>query len=614
MMFSNFIYFIVALITLALYQPTAGPALNPIEALSGFIAITALFAIYTRNCFKRLAQRAGLESTYRLDHRFSALLTRSSILALMAFAADIWVLDLPSYLHAVPLFSILPTLEDFLFLMVFVGYLILVWTFAYEAHTAIYQSDLSRGTYVYSNFAFSLPILLPWVLLFGLSDLLMLLPFDLPKRILNSPIGQTAYFLIFLIVASIFAPLLIQRFWRCRPMEPGYFRQRIERLCERAGVKYADIVYWPIFGGRMITAGVMGLISRFRYILVTDALLHLLTPDEIDQVIAHEIGHVRRKHLLLYLLFLIGFMLIAYATYPLSYILLFSFKPLLISTLTHGVSPNQVLYFLSALLLLGGVIIYFRYIFGFFIRNFERQADLFVFRLFPNPQPLIATFDKIVANSGQPADKPNWHHFSIQERIDYLRRCEAAPVWISRHDRKVRISIAAYIAGFMLLTAAVFQLNQFAFNQGERYLSLTDVENYLAHKQSKTSEDALLYGLLGNIHLERNNLAAAIGAYEKALALNPNMPTILNNLAWLLVTAKDGALRDPPRALRLARKAIALQKAPFIWDTLAEALYVNGRLQEAIAAEQKALAMNPQDRQSYAKQLKKFEAALAKLQ
>ncbi|RJQ83701.1 MAG: peptidase [Desulfobacteraceae bacterium] len=609
-MFSNFIYFIIALITLTLYQPTPEPAFNPLEALAGFVGLTAFFAIYTRSRFLRLARRVGFESRYRLDHRFSSLMTRHCILALAVFAADIWLLDLPSYLQPFRVFSILPTLENLLFLLVFVGYLSIIWTYAYDAHNPIYQSDISRGTYVYSNIAFSVPILLPWALLFGISDLLLLLPFDLPKRILNSSIGQTAYFLIFLIVASVFAPVLIQRFWRCRPLESGHFRQRIEELCRRAGVQYADIVYWPIFGGRLITAGVMGLAARFRYILVTDALLHLLTPDEIDQVIAHEIGHVHRRHLLLYLLFFIGFMLISYATYPLSYILLFFFKPVLGFVLAYELNPATVLYTLSALLLLAGIIIYFRFIFGFFIRNFERQADLFVFRLFPSAQPLITTFGKIAANSGQPADKPNWHHFSIQERMDYLRRCEAAPVWIKRHDRKVRIGITAYIIGFIILAAGVFQLNQIALNQGGRYLSLTAIEDYLAKKAFQTPEDALLYGLIGNLHLERNNPAAAVSAYEKALALNPDLPDILNNLAWLLATAEDEALRNPRRALMLVRKAIALQKKPHIWDTLAEALYVNGHIREAIEAEQEALAMNPEDRKIYEDQLKKFREAL----
>jgi Zn-dependent protease with chaperone function len=611
-MFSNFIYFIIALITLTLYQPTTEPAFDPYASFAGFVFVTAAFAIYTRSRFLRLARRVGSESRHRLDHRFGSLMTGHCILALAAFAVNIWLFDLPSHLHTFRLFSLLPTVENLILLMVFVGYLAIVWTYAYDAQAPIYQSDISRGTYVYSHFAFSIPILLPWALLFGISDLLMLLPFELPKRILESNIGQTVYFIVFLFVAAIFAPLLIQRFWRCTPLENGYVRQRIENLCRRAGVRYADIVYWPIFGGRMITAGVMGLVSRFRYIMVTDALLRLLSPEEIDQVIAHEIGHVRRNHLQLYLIFFIGFMLISFATYPLSYSLLFFFNPFLRLVLASDFSPADVIYGLSAVLLLVGIIVYFRFIFGFFIRNFERQADLFVFRLFPSVQPLISTFDKIVVHSGQPADKPNWHHFSIQERIDYLRRCEAEPAWIERHDRKVRIGIVAYVVGLIIVGAGVFHLNQAVFQQGGRYLSLSAIETYLTEKDVKTSEDAMLYGVLGNLHLERKNIAAAVNAYEDAIRINPQQPDVLNNLAWLLATAEDSALRDPERALSLAERAIELQKAPHIWDTLAEALYVNGRIEEAIQAQQQALAMNPKERQHYEDQLRKFESALGR--
>ncbi len=59
----------------------------------------------------------------------------------------------------------------------------------------------------------------------------------------------------------------------------------------------------------------MGLIQKFRYILVTPSLLQLLEPEEIDAVIAHEIGHVKRKHLVFYLLFLVGYMLLSYVTF-----------------------------------------------------------------------------------------------------------------------------------------------------------------------------------------------------------------------------------------------------------------------------------------------------------
>jgi hypothetical protein len=135
--------------------------------------------------------------------------------------------------------------------------------------------DLSRKAYVASNIAFSVPVLLPWLLLSGIADLILALPFDLPRRVLTSPEGETAYFLVFLFAVAVLGPVIIQKFWRCRPLEAGYFRRRIEALCRRADLKYADILYWPIFGGRMITAGVMGLIAPFRYILVTDALLRM---------------------------------------------------------------------------------------------------------------------------------------------------------------------------------------------------------------------------------------------------------------------------------------------------------------------------------------------------
>ena len=102
---------------------------------------------------------------------------------------------------------------------------------------------------------------------------------------------------------AIIGPALVQKFWRCKPLEDGYHRRRIEDLCQREGLAYANILYWPIFGGKMITAGVMGLIKNFSYILVTPSLLKLLQPEEVDAVIAHEIGHIKKKHLLFYLVF-----------------------------------------------------------------------------------------------------------------------------------------------------------------------------------------------------------------------------------------------------------------------------------------------------------------------
>ncbi|HSO18740.1 MAG TPA: M48 family metallopeptidase, partial [Desulfosarcina sp.] len=281
-MFANFIYFIVALLIYATYQPSDQTNFPPLETLVLFGSLIVLFYFISRRQFARILRQAGARDHDKNDREFSAALTRQSVLAIAVFAVDIYGLNITSYLNGIWLFEAIPTLEALALMGLFVGYLAMMWFNAHGAYRRIYRTNLERKAYVASNIAFSVPVLLPWLLLSIVADLILALPFELPRKVLSSPEGETAYFLVFLFAVAILGPLLIQKFWRCRPLEDGYFRQRIDAICRRAGVRYADILYWPIFGGRMITAGVMGLVGRFRYILVTDALLRILNPAEVD--------------------------------------------------------------------------------------------------------------------------------------------------------------------------------------------------------------------------------------------------------------------------------------------------------------------------------------------
>jgi hypothetical protein len=56
----------------------------------------------------------------------------------------------------------------------------------------------------------------------------------------------------------------------------------------------------------------MGIVPRYRYILVTDALMSALSTEELESVLAHEMGHARYFHLLFYVLFFVGFMVISF--------------------------------------------------------------------------------------------------------------------------------------------------------------------------------------------------------------------------------------------------------------------------------------------------------------
>lgn len=607
-MFGNFIYFIVVLLIYATYQPAQDAEIRLPETLLMFSGLILAFVLIVWFRFRRIEKRLFREPFHRIDHQFTTTLTRLSILAILLFAVDIYLLDLGALFSDFALFNAFPTLEALLFLGLFVLYLSIIWMMAHRVYRQLYAASVSRRSYVVSNISFAVPVLLPWVILSTVADLIHLLPYQPAREFLTTTEGEILYFLVFLFAVAIFGPLLIQKFWRCKPLPQGIERHRIERLCRKAGLQYADILYWPIFGGRMITAGVMGLVKSFRYILVTEALLAYLKPEEIEAVIAHEIGHIKRYHLLFYLFFFVGYMLISYAAFDLIVYGLIYLEPLYSIVGNAGFDQAAVTSVALSMLIITIFLVYFRFIFGYFMRNFERQADTYVYRLFESARPLISTFEKITLTSGQPPEKPNWHHYSISERVGYLKKCEADRSWIGRHDRKVKRSVALYGAGILLMGLVSYHLN---FGEAGRRLNAQLVEKVILREIQKGRQDPGLYRMLGDYYYSREDYAKTAAAYEKSLDLAPGSPEVLNNLAWLYATAENADFRKPQRALELARKAADLSKSPHILDTLAEAYYVNDQLAEAAATAAGALQMADENRPYYEEQLEKFQKAMS---
>ena len=602
-MFSNFIYFIIVLLIYATYQPSVETNFTPIDTALIFAALHVLFITYNRSLFQRLQHQVTRESFARLDNRFNNLLTRQSILSIALFAIDVYGLSLPSFFISLPLLSEMPTLLTLVFLALFVSYLAIVWGFAFDAHRRLYGSDISRSAYVWSQISFSVPVLLPWLVLSAITDLINALPFDWLKNQLATTTGSVVYFMVFLVIVAVIGPAMIQKFWRCRPLEDSTMRQRIEAVCKKANLEYANILYWPIFGGRMITAGVMGLIKKFRYILVTNALLSSLQPAEIDAVIAHEIGHVKRYHLVFYLVFFAGFMILTYATYDLIFYAVIYTEPMFQFFSRFGFNPVTLTSVFLSVNMVMIFLIYFRFIFGYFMRNFERQADGYVYTLFDTAQPLISTLEKIAYTSGQSPDRPNWHHFSISERISHLARCEIDRSTIDRHDRKVRISILVFVASMVLVAAVGYGLN---FGETGRQLSSHFFEKIILREIEKHPQNPNLYKVLGDLYYETGNLSGVQQAYEASLKLNPENPHVLNNLAWLYATAEDPRFRNPARALDLAKAAVGLLEEPHILDTLAECYFVNGQYAKALETAQHALRLARENRTYYQEQVEKF--------
>ncbi len=604
-MFTYFIYYIIVLLLYSTYQVPDSSYLNARDTFALFLIFSILFIFWVRFQFIKIEKRLIGGDLFASEQFFTQVSDRLSVLAILLFTIDLYGLDLPRLFLNIPLISKVPVLNALIFLIIFSVYLSIVWGYGHRSYKTIYQSGVSQRSYILTNAAFATPVILPWLLLTGIIDLIKLLPFEMPKQLLTTMIGELIYSLVFLGVIAVIGPVLIQKCWQCKPLDSGATRVRIEQLCKRAGVKYANILKWPLFEGRIITAGVMGLVNKFRYILVTDALLRFLTPDEIDAVIAHEIGHVRRNHLRIYILFIIGYIIFTYTAFNLIIYLLIGSEFIygLFDIVSFNPATNMsTIASISAVLLF---IIYFRYIFGYFMRNFERQADAHIYTLFNNARALISCLKKIALTSRLPPDKPNWHHFSITQRVNFLIQCESDSAKILQHDQKVRKSLIFYFVCLIVISTIGYSLS---YGETGNRLNNRFIEKIILSELEKTPDAGHRYAILGDWYLHKKDYSATIRAYNEALIRNPDSAYVLNNLAWIYATCDDRLLRNPEKAIRLALKAVSLNPASHILDTLAESYFVNGMLDNAIQTARRALAETDTNHSYFEKQLNRFIA------
>ncbi|MGI8821002.1 MAG: tetratricopeptide repeat protein [Chthoniobacterales bacterium] len=98
---------------------------------------------------------------------------------------------------------------------------------------------------------------------------------------------------------------------------------------------------------------------------------------------------------------------------------------------------------------------------------------------------------------------------------------------------------------------------------------------------------------LGNAFLQIGDGRGAREHYNAALESDPEDLEAANNLAWLLATSSDDAVRDGPRAIALAERADALTHgtSALVAATLGAAYANSGRFAEASEAARRALAI-----------------------
>ena len=119
------------------------------------------------------------------------------------------------------------------------------------------------------------------------------LPYSAKVFIVEHPYILIGLILPVIVSVYIFAPLLMQLLWKTEPLAlNSVLKEKLDRLTKQSGIKYREIVVWKTGSLLIANAAVAGTFPWNRRIFLTDALLEYFTDEEIETVVAHELGHI----------------------------------------------------------------------------------------------------------------------------------------------------------------------------------------------------------------------------------------------------------------------------------------------------------------------------------
>ncbi|MGA3053471.1 MAG: M48 family metallopeptidase [Candidatus Korobacteraceae bacterium] len=111
---------------------------------------------------------------------------------------------------------------------------------------------------------------------------------------------------LFLLMAQLAPVVLMPIFYKFQPLENDALRERLTKLGERAGTRVRGVYEWKLSEkSKKANAALTGLGST-RRIILSDTLLQHYSDDEIEAVLAHELGHHVRRHILKGILMQVG--------------------------------------------------------------------------------------------------------------------------------------------------------------------------------------------------------------------------------------------------------------------------------------------------------------------
>jgi Flp pilus assembly protein TadD len=121
----------------------------------------------------------------------------------------------------------------------------------------------------------------------------------------------------------------------------------------------------------------------------------------------------------------------------------------------------------------------------------------------------------------------------------------------------------------------------------------TEAVGELERALERHADDVDAHRVLGQIYASRRDDRRAVMHLSRAVELAGDSPALLTNLAAILADSRDVTVRDAPRALALAERAVALtaRQDALALDVLAVAQAAMGRFGEASATAREGAAI-----------------------
>ena len=274
----------------------------------------------------------------------------------------------------------------------------------------LWVADKLKG--VALMFAIGFPLL--WALL------------SLVKRVGNTwwILGFALMFGFQLLMLILYPKLILPLFNKLTPLPEGDLRTRLMALGDRTGfrAKAIEVIDGSKRSGHS-NAYFTGF-GRFRRIVLFDTLISQLTPEELEAVLAHEIGHYRRGHIpkmiaLSAVMMLGGFAVVAWLAQSLWFNTAFGFPP-------AQMAPSFLLFGLLS----GVVTFWFAPLGNMLSRRYEYEADAFAKDAMGGPSAMIGALRKLAQKNLTNLTPHRWFsgfHYSHPTLVERERALGQVP-------------------------------------------------------------------------------------------------------------------------------------------------------------------------------------------